>query len=156
MTPKLARAIARFRDEVYANSETIDPNQNHYWHDLAMGFLLACGIPRDELSWGLLSDLSCGHFDKYLEPAKVWAQEYLRDNPKYITVRLGHGWDPSSKPNRGHIVWADAIDADGRHIAASQDTSLPALPTLPDNVIKWVIHNVPLGEYRDHVRPLDP
>jgi hypothetical protein len=147
------RAIARFRDEVYAKADTIDPNQNHDWHDLALGFMLACGVPREELSWGFLSDLSCGHFAKYLDPALDWAHAYLKANPEYVTVRLGHGFDPTVGFPGRHVVWADPIDGDGRHLAASQDTPLPALP---DDVTQWVTDNVPLGEYVDHGRPRDP
>lgn len=149
---KLIAAIQRFRDEVYANADTIDPNQNHDWHDLALGFMLACGVPREELSWGLLSELSCGHFDKYLEPAKVWAEEYLGEHPEYVTVRLGHGWDPNKVTPVKHLAWVDAIDPDGRHLAASQDAPLPSIP---EHVTQWVIDNVPLGERVEYGRPSD-
>ena len=94
MTTKL-EAIARFRDEVYAQARTIDPDQNHDWHDMALGFMLACGMPREELSWAFLSDLSCGHFAKYLGPkptVEEWVATFFNNNPEVVSVRLGYGW----------------------------------------------------------------
>lgn len=154
MNAKTLAAIKRFRDEVYANAEAIDPNQNHDWHDLALGFLLACGIPRDELSWGLLSNLSCGQFDSYLEPTsptpEEWVKTVFANNPEVMAVRLGYGW----KEGLDHpIAWMDFVIDTGEHLASSQDRPLI---TTPDSVIRWVRDNVPLGEFRDHARPVDP
>jgi len=145
----LRKAIVRFRDEVYVNAKTIDLHQECDWNDIAMGFLLACGVPNDTLTWYLLSDLSHGNFDPYLEPARVWAQAFLRANPKYVTVRVGHGYDASPALPGKHVAWADPIDAEGQHLAASQDNPLPSLP---DDVTQWVIDNVPLGEWIDFTR----
>lgn len=146
-------AVKRFRDEVYAKAEAIDPHQNHDMHDIALGFLLACGVPRETLTWTVLSNLSCGEFDIFLDPARVWAQDYLTAKPQYVIVRFGHGYDPTVGFPGKHVVWADPIDADGRHHAASQDTPLP---TLPDDVTQWVTNNVPLGEWVEYGRLKDP
>lgn len=145
-------AVKRFRDEVYAKAEAIDPHQNHDMHDIALGFLLACGVPRETLTWTVLSNLSCGEFDIFLDPARVWAQDYLTAKPQYVTVRLGHGWDPNKVTPVKHLAWVDAIDPDGRHLAASQDAPLPSIP---EHVTQWVIDNVPLGERVEYGRPSD-
>jgi len=154
MNPNLAAAVARFRDEVYANAQTIDPERNHDWHDIALGFMLACGIPREELSWTMLSNLSCGRFDKYLEPTaptpEQWVQTVFATYPQVITVRLGYGWVHGT--GRGATVWMDFVTRTGEHTAASQDA---ILPNIPDNVIRWVTDNIPLGEFKDYARPLE-
>jgi hypothetical protein len=65
----LRKAITRFRDEIWHHPggvDVFDPQGTHDWNSLAMGFLLACGVHPKYLTWGLLSNLSCGRFDEYL------------------------------------------------------------------------------------------
>ena len=151
MSPNLAAAVARFRDDVFTNQDTIDPHWSHDWGTLAMGFLLACGVPREELTWKLLSDLSCGVFAPYLgEPLtpEQWVNNVFANNPEVVTVRLGYGWVTGlDQP----IMWMDFTTNTGEHLAASQDAQLI---TTPDHVIRWVVDNVPLGEWVDYARPV--
>jgi hypothetical protein len=147
--PKLAPAVRRFRDEVYANASTIDPLGNYNWHDIAMGFLLACGVPSDTLSWELMSNLACGEFNKYLEPnaptPREWANTVFTNNPEVVTVRLGYGF--GSVGREQPIAWMDFKTNTGEHHASSQDKPLI---TTPDSVTQWVRANIPLGTWVDY------
>lgn len=37
-----------WKTEIYDKSQEIDPDNNHYWNDLALGFLLAHGVEVNE------------------------------------------------------------------------------------------------------------
>lgn len=149
----LRNAIARFRDEVYAHTTAIDPNGNYNWLDIARGFLLACGVPREELSWEVLVSISRGEFDKYLGAPltpEEWVDTVFAANPECVSVRVGYGWSTDNDPASARpTVWMDFVTNTGEHMASSQDKPLI---TIPDNVTDWVIDNVTLGEWVDYAR----
>lgn len=145
------RAITRFRDEVYSARTIIDPESNHDWHDIALGFFLACGVPREALTWTFLTDMANGNFDAHLglpKDAPEWVQTFFDNNPEAVTVRLGYGWGLT--PDSGPEVWLDAVNSHGDHWSPN---SKYVHLTIPSTVIEWVKTNIPLGEFRDYFRP---
>jgi hypothetical protein len=59
------------------------------------------------------------------ETHHAWAHTLLDANPTWKTIRLGHGFDV---PTGVSTAWVDIITRDGRHLAASQDHTLPEIP----------------------------
>jgi hypothetical protein len=43
-TPAEQHAVERFRDEICARAEEIDPDEERDWWDLSLGFFLAAGL----------------------------------------------------------------------------------------------------------------
>ena len=139
-------AIARFRDEVYARSREIDPVGDHDWHDIALGFLLACGVPRDTLTWTLLTHVSCGAFEPYLFPETIeeFAQRLFEGNPTFDHLRVGYAWGINIRDTAPE-VWAEATDEDGNtHVCDPQ--------CIPETILKWVQANIPVGMWKDYHR----
>lgn len=56
----------RFLVEVYSHADTIDPNDERDWYDLALGFLLACNVPLEMAEGEPCMSLACGQLPEVL------------------------------------------------------------------------------------------
>lgn len=155
LTPEVQTALRRFRDEVYSQHPTIDAHRDHDWHDIALGFLLACKVPLEVLTWTLLANVANGYFDQYLQPPELrsWLLRFFITHRKILSITLGHGW--TNHPGGHPEAWMDAETTTGEHLSTRPPDDVLVLP---QSVQEWVLQRIPLGESfkfdREVFRPL--
>lgn len=79
-----------------------------------------------------------------LDPITQWARTQLQGHPEWVSLRVGHGWDPT---NDTTYAWVDIIDQDG-HRRCLEPDRFPVI-TIPVDVSACAVASLPLGQWVD-------
>lgn len=116
----------------------IDDNDEHDWHDIALGFLLARGVDvRVAGNWELCASLACGDHGRaaaaLATAARVWLAHDWADRVGYTKAHheaLVDAIDATVPPEGVDLAaWVRSVDEAAWAVTAATATSTPA--TLP-------------------------